>query len=325
MENIFNKAQNYACHLERRGKITAKDIERIMLDYLAGAIGEQKRILDICHLMADKYSGDKAVEHLVQSIESKIQDTEYNSASTLVDFIRSTECGIPRIRQQVSGLVIDELDLSYRGIAERIFKNCTFKNCKLFSTNMRESVFQNCTFENCDLEYMVAKESEFVGTVFTMCSCRNADFTLSKFTDTTFTNCDTDYMHVDQTNFSENMVTPAVPLDCPETGSFIGWKKVFVDFDFKNGYLVELEIPEDARRSSALGSKCRCDKAKVLDIIDIDTGEKVSEVVSVGYACKYTVGEMVYSDSFDENRWNECTHGIHFFMNDSEAFHYNGA
>lgn len=324
MGNIFNKAQNYSCQMERRGKITAKDFERIMLGYLAGAIGEQKRILDICHLMADKYSEDKAVEHLVQSIETRIQDTEYNSANTVVDFIRSTECGIPHIKQQVSNLVIDGIDLSYCGIAGRIFKNCTFKNCKLFTTNLRGSVFQNCTFENCDLGYMVAKKSEFVGTVFTMCSCSSADFTFSKFTDTIFNNCDTDYMRVDQTNFSENMVNHAVPLDCPETGSFIGWKKVFTNFDFKDGFLVELEIPEDAKRSSALGSKCRCDKAKVLDIINLDTGEKVSEVVSAGYACKYAVGEMVYSDSFDENRWNECTHGIHFFMNDSEAFHYDG-
>lgn len=33
----------------------------------------------------------------------------------------------------------------------------------------------------------------------------------------------------------------------------------------------------------------------------------------------YKVGEMVYPDSFDDNRFNECTHGIHFFVDRGEA------
>lgn len=36
----------------------------------------------------------------------------------------------------------------------------------------------------------------------------------------------------------------------------------------------------------------------------------------------YRTGEMVYSDSFDEDRWNECSHGIHFFMSPKEALNY---
>ena len=33
----------------------------------------------------------------------------------------------------------------------------------------------------------------------------------------------------------------------------------------------------------------------------------------------YKVGETVYPDSFDEDRWNECSNGIHFFMTRREA------
>lgn len=328
MRNIFNKARNYACHLEQQGKITAKDNKRAELDYLAGAIGEQKRIIEICQGVIRRHQqrfGHTPTEDFAKSILLEIQDEIYNSPKTVEDFILSTECGITYVEQRVSDLVIDGFDLSRKSIAGRTFKNCKFKNCNLFRINMHAAVFQNCTFEDCNLDYANAEASEFIGTTFTMCSCSSADFAFSKFTDTIFTNCYTDYMRVDQTNFSGDIVNPAVPMDCPETGSFIGWKKVFADFDFKKGFLVELEIPEDARRSSALGSKCRCDKAKVLSITNIYTGEKVSEVVSSYYACKYTVGETVYPDSFDENRWNECTHGIHFFMNDSEALHYDGA
>ncbi len=111
---------------------------------------------------------------------------------------------------------------------------------------------------------------------------------------------------------------PFVPLACPSDGAFIGWKKV-------NGiYLVQLEIPEDAKRCSATTNKCRCDKAKVLGIVNIGTEEVVSKVINeaYGHSTKYEIGEMVYPDSFDENRWNECSNGIHFFINKQDAINY---
>ena len=110
---------------------------------------------------------------------------------------------------------------------------------------------------------------------------------------------------------------PFVPFACPSDGAFIGWKKV------KN-CLVMLEIPEDARRCSCTSQKCRCDKAKVLGITKLDTNECVSEIKNTSYspAVTYVVGEMVYPDSFDENRWKECSHGIHFFINKQNAIDY---
>lgn len=99
---------------------------------------------------------------------------------------------------------------------------------------------------------------------------------------------------------------------CPDTGSFIAWKAA-------GGYIIKMEIPEDAKRSSATTRKCRCDKAKVLEIQNKD-GRKadVSEVTSDRGGI-YRVGEMVYPDSWDPDRWNECSHGIHFFVTRMEA------
>lgn len=46
----------------------------------------------------------------------------------------------------------------------------------------------------------------------------------------------------------------------------------------------------------------------------------MTEIVNENYAtCIYKVGEMVYPDSFDDNRFNECSHGIHFFIDRGEA------
>ena len=110
---------------------------------------------------------------------------------------------------------------------------------------------------------------------------------------------------------------PFIPLACPDTGAFVAWKKV-------NGYIVKLQIPEDAKRCSATRTKCRADKAIVLAIENVDgTAADKNTLVNTNYAeTTYTVGEMVYPDSFDENRWNECSHGIHFFINRQEAVNW---
>ena len=87
--------------------------------------------------------------------------------------------------------------------------------------------------------------------------------------------------------------------------------------------LVELLIPADAKRSSATTEKCRCDKALVVSITEIDTGVQHTETVNFNFAkAIYHVGEIVYPDSFDDNRWNECSHGIHFFINKESAINY---
>ena len=113
-----------------------------------------------------------------------------------------------------------------------------------------------------------------------------------------------------------NMNTIGYNLACPEEGSFIGYKKA-------GKCIVKLLIPEDAKRSSATTAKCRCDKAKVLDIEDIKTGEKVMKVSS-NYNSNfiYRIGEIVTVNNFDDNRWNECSTGIHFFMNRENAINY---
>ena len=110
---------------------------------------------------------------------------------------------------------------------------------------------------------------------------------------------------------------PYIPFVCPSDGAFIGWKKV-------HGKLIKLQIPEDAKRCSATSQKCRCNKALVLAITDIDGENPIHELenTSQSHHVLYKVGEMVYPDSFDENRWNECSHGIHFFINKQNAINY---
>jgi hypothetical protein len=75
---------------------------------------------------------------------------------------------------------------------------------------------------------------------------------------------------------------------CPE-GSIIGWKKArTVNGDM---CLVKLRIPEEARRSNAMGRKCRAEFADVLEIIGFDKA-----VSDRDNAFVYEVGKRMIPD-----------------------------
>ena len=107
------------------------------------------------------------------------------------------------------------------------------------------------------------------------------------------------------------------PILCPEKGSFIGFKKA-------NGLIVELEILSDALRSSATTRKCRCSKAKVISITNLDGSPSGIASIPSSYDSNfiYTIGDIVEVADFDTNRWNECAPGIHFFITRQEAVNY---
>lgn len=112
-----------------------------------------------------------------------------------------------------------------------------------------------------------------------------------------------------------------MPMACPTHGSFIGWKKAINPEDHR-ALLVKLLIPDDARRSSATTSKCRCDKAQVLEITDLDGNafEKAYSKHDKGFV--YKIGETVKVKDFCTDRFDECAAGIHFFVDREAAVMY---
>ena len=110
---------------------------------------------------------------------------------------------------------------------------------------------------------------------------------------------------------------PFIPYVCPDTGSFIGYKKA-------SNMIIKLEITEDAKRVSATSRKCRCNKAKVLGIYDYNHNLLEDKEVASDRDKDfiYRVGEVAEVKDFNEDRWNECSTGIHFFINFQEAVKY---
>ena len=113
-----------------------------------------------------------------------------------------------------------------------------------------------------------------------------------------------------------NIYTTFYPLQCPEEGAYIAYKKA-------GGLIVKLEITEDALRSSATSRKCRASKAKVLSVTNVDgnpAGDQVCSDHDKNFV--YKVGETVEITDFDTDRWNECSTGIHHFITRAEAVKY---
>ena len=120
-------------------------------------------------------------------------------------------------------------------------------------------------------------------------------------------------------NYIEKAKNLFYPIACPEIGAFVGWKKAKGK---TSGHecIVKLEITEDAMRSSATGRKCRCSKATVLEIQDLE-GNVLDQAAVSDRDCNfsYIPGTVVSVLDFDENRWNECSTGIHFYITREEA------
>ena len=111
--------------------------------------------------------------------------------------------------------------------------------------------------------------------------------------------------------------TSFLAYQCPIEGSFIGWKKC-------GRYIVKLKICEDADRSSSTSLKCRCSKAEVLEIQNLDGSRAgITEICSdYNKDFIYKVGETVEVKDFNKCRWNECSNGIHFFIDRNVAVAY---
>jgi hypothetical protein len=106
----------------------------------------------------------------------------------------------------------------------------------------------------------------------------------------------------------------------PDEGDVIGWKKAYLE---EGDALVKLRIPDGVRRSNATGRKCRAAKAVVLEMTRIGGSEPVAEAHSGhDYEFLYHVGDELSVPDFDENRWEECAPGIHFFITKLEAINY---
>ena len=196
-------------------------------------------------------------------------------------------------------------------------RGANLKGAELAGANLSDADLREANFSMANLYRTNLDDADLADADLTDADLYRANLTRANLSDADLYNTNLERVIIDMAYLVGAQNIPYIPLACPSEGAFIGWKKV------DNEYLVKLQIPEDARRSSATTRKCRCDKAMVLDITSLDGEEHYNEVVNYNYTTTvYKVGEMVYPNSFDDYRWLECSTGIHFFVNKQDAINY---
>lgn len=175
------------------------------------------------------------------------------------------------------------------------------RGANFIDANLSDACFIGANLINADL-----RDADLIDADLRCANLRGADLSGA------------DLRGADLSGIIVSSITNGYWLVCPEIGEFHAFKKA------QNELIIELLIPADARRSSATTRKCRCDKAVVLSITNLDgTPAGVDEVPS-SYDRNfiYKIGETVTVKDYNPDRWEECSAGIHFFITREEAVMY---
>lgn len=210
-------------------------------------------------------------------------------------------------------------DFSGMNLAGLSFNHLNLTSIIFTGADLTSADFWHADLSNADLGNTELSYANFAGSNLYFANLRNANLCNAVLRDANLR----DASLIGAKNL------PYIPMVCPEEGKFIGWKKAEVKVRINYSYcyktvIVKLEIPASARRSSATSRKCRCDKAKVLEIYNLD-GTKAKErkcYSSFDHDFIYEVGKIAKVENFNEERWEECSRGVHFFMNRQEAIDY---
>lgn len=221
------------------------------------------------------------------------------------DLSNATLCRANLSGVDLSGADLSFADLSYANLSFADLSYAILSNVVLYSAILRSSNLVDANL----------RSSKLVDANLSGATLGKADLSGARLYGTILVHTDLSGAKLDKIKYNEN--TTFFALVCPEEGDFIAWKRV-------NNIIVKLSIPAEAKRSSATTRKCRCEYAKVLELQNLDgTPYNGDKVVNKHYVeTIYKVGEIVHPDSWDDNRWNECSHGIHFFITRDEAVRY---
>ena len=200
-------------------------------------------------------------------------------------------------------------NLSGANLSGANLRSANLSGANLSSADLRSADLSGANLSGADLSGADLSGADLSGADLSSAYLRSADL---RSADLSGANLSGAYLRSANLSGAKiSSLTCGITLNCPEEGAFIAFKKC-------KGKIVKLLITEDASRLSATTYKCRANKAKVLEI---EGG--LSEIRS-DYDSNfiYKVGEIVEVHDFDENRWNECSSGIHFFMSKEMAKQY---
>ena len=209
-----------------------------------------------------------------------------------------------------TNLILESMNLENYDLSNMNFSHSNFINANLSNVNFCSSQLVNVLLDDCNLQNANLKNANLERA-----SLRRANLTYADISGARLYAAVLENAILDNIIFDDN--TKNFRIHCPEKGAFIAYKKGL------NNLIVKLLIPSDARRVSSTMNCCRCDKAKVLEIKNFEGTKFFDEAWStVAENFCYKLGEWVYAENFNEDRWYDSTGGIHFWMTEDEAKAY---
>jgi len=196
-------------------------------------------------------------------------------------------------------------DLRGANLMSADLRDADLSDANLSDANLRDANLSGANLMSADLSDADLRDANLRGADLSGANLMSADLRDADLSDANLMGADLSDININESTFG-------IAMNCPEDGSFVAYKKC------KSDKIVKLLIPEDAKRSSATTYKCRADRAIVLEISD---GSDCA-ISQYDDSFIYKVGQTVTVNNFDNNRWDECSTGIHFFMSKLMAEKY---
>ena len=186
------------------------------------------------------------------------------------------------------------------------------ERANLSSADLRNANLRNADLSSADLSYADLRNADLSYADLSYADLSSADLSSANLRNANLRNAKNAEM--------ADAITRIIP-----DGDIIGWKKC----RDKNGraVIVKLSIGKSVNRSNATGRKCRCDAgSKDAGHYEIGSDKKLPKS-HIAYSLRdpnftYWQGKVITPEGFDENRWEECSSGVHFFITRWEAENY---
>lgn len=229
-------------------------------------------------------------------VEATLNGANLREADLCETDLRGADLGYADLR---------EVYLEYADLRESYLGNADLRGADLRWVDLRGVDLKGADLRDADLRGAYLENADLRRADLRGADLRGADLKGANLRD------------ADLKDIYYSVYTSFLTSQCPTDGSFIGWKRL-------DKYIVKLKICEDADRSSSTSIICRCSKAKVLEIQNIDGSiADITEICSShDKTFIYKVGETVEVKDFDKCRWNEYSTGIHFFIDRNMAVAY---
>lgn len=201
----------------------------------------------------------------------------------------------------LSGADLHDVDLSYTRLYGAKLRGADLRGANLSGADLRNANLSGAKLRGANLSYADLRRADLNYANLRSVDLRDADLDYANLSDANLNGVDLRYAEGNLMEYRRGKIL---------SESIIGYKKC------RNNVIVTLEIPRGAIVFSINGTKCRTNKAKVLEIEGTNRAYSQQKYVS------YYVGDEITIYNFNCEYNVECAEGIHFFMTRKEAKEY---